>query len=212
MKCVLCEQRKGKRQCPAKRSLICAQCCGEKRVLEIDCPESCEFLKMGRHKESEQHARHFMTTDPAQVQKRRRLIHELRDFYGRVEMFIADERRSSRSLKDSDLIEALDLVLDSLRTEERGIIFARSSSNLFIDGLRRSLAGLIDSLRNPKEDQSERLRLTDAIDILECIREVAGHYMNDGSATLGYVDSIARIYPPLSQHASAGSSIIIPGR
>ncbi len=212
MKCVSCEQRKGKRQCPAKRSLICAQCCGEKRVLEIECPEGCEFLKMGRVKESKRHARHFMTTDPAQAQKRRRLIGELREFYGRIEIFLAEERRSSRSLRDSDLIEALDLVLDSLRTEERGIIFARSCSNLFIDGLRRNLAGLIDSLRNPKEDQAERLRLTDAIDLLQCIREVADSYRNEGSATQGYVDSIARIYPPREKLASASSSIIIPGR
>src|SRR5882672_2658703 len=42
--CPLCRQRKGKRACPAKGELICAQCCGTKRRVEIDCPDDCTWL------------------------------------------------------------------------------------------------------------------------------------------------------------------------
>lgn len=48
-KCVSCAGRKGKRNCPALGSLICAQCCGTKRQSVIDCPQDCLFL--GRSKE-----------------------------------------------------------------------------------------------------------------------------------------------------------------
>lgn len=43
-KCVSCNSRKGKRNCPALASLICSQCCGAKRVKEIDCPEDCFYM------------------------------------------------------------------------------------------------------------------------------------------------------------------------
>ena len=43
-KCVKCGQRKGKRECPALGGLICSQCCGEFRLVEIECPRDCRYL------------------------------------------------------------------------------------------------------------------------------------------------------------------------
>ncbi len=43
--CVYCKKRKGKRNCPALRGMICSQCCGEKRIKFIPCPETCPVLK-----------------------------------------------------------------------------------------------------------------------------------------------------------------------
>jgi hypothetical protein len=43
-KCVSCNSRKGKRNCPALAGLICSQCCGAKKVKEIDCPEDCFYM------------------------------------------------------------------------------------------------------------------------------------------------------------------------
>jgi hypothetical protein len=42
--CPLCGQRKGKRHCPAKGTLICSVCCGTKRQVEIQCPLDCTYL------------------------------------------------------------------------------------------------------------------------------------------------------------------------
>ncbi|GEM_PF-760039 len=44
-KCVVCNKRKGKRKCPALSGLICAECCGTKRMKEINCPLDCVYLK-----------------------------------------------------------------------------------------------------------------------------------------------------------------------
>jgi len=43
-KCHVCEQRKGKRQCPARSAPICPVCCAQSRVVKIDCPADCSFL------------------------------------------------------------------------------------------------------------------------------------------------------------------------
>jgi hypothetical protein len=42
--CSYCEQRKGKRSCPALGGTICSQCCGQHRLQDIDCPSACIYL------------------------------------------------------------------------------------------------------------------------------------------------------------------------
>lgn len=56
--CVYCGKAKGKRKCPALELYsehrdkqetssvhICSRCCGENRVINIDCPPTCRYLK-----------------------------------------------------------------------------------------------------------------------------------------------------------------------
>jgi len=44
-KCVSCGKRRGTRYCPALSGYICSRCCGEKRLVEISCPETCPHLQ-----------------------------------------------------------------------------------------------------------------------------------------------------------------------
>jgi hypothetical protein len=213
MKCPLCNQRKGKRSCPAKRALICPQCCGEKRVLEIDCPESCEFLQTGRNHESHsQRMRHLFTPDPHKQEKRRRVYTDYQALVADIETFLAGERRLSRDLSDGDAAEALDLLLATLRTEEKGVLYERTSSNLRVDSLRRRLKEVLDSHLNPPDGEGERMRVSQVIESLEVIRDILSSHMESGPSELSYVDFLARLVPRSDEEASSGSSIIIPGR
>lgn len=44
-KCIYCNQRKGKRSCPALGGLICSVCCGEHRGIAIRCPSDCIYFE-----------------------------------------------------------------------------------------------------------------------------------------------------------------------
>ena len=46
--CPSCGRRKGRRDCPALRASICTICCGTKRLVEINCPETCVHLTSAR--------------------------------------------------------------------------------------------------------------------------------------------------------------------
>src|SRR5688500_18755376 len=48
MACPVCNQRKGRRACPALRQTICTVCCATKRLVEIDCPADCPHLTAAR--------------------------------------------------------------------------------------------------------------------------------------------------------------------
>jgi hypothetical protein len=213
MKCNLCDQRKGRRYCPAKNTTICAQCCGEKRVLEIDCPEICEYLKIGRSYERNQvGARRYRPNNPIEQEKMSRVLSNFEPVIVDMQTLIAVERKSSRDLVDAEVAEALDCLLATLRTEDRGVIYETTSGNLRVESLRRQLSSLIQSYRYPKESDRQRIHLKDASECLEVLRSVIARHMEAGSSSLSFVDFLVRHLPRKAEIAPSAPSIIVPGR
>jgi hypothetical protein len=156
--------------------------------------------------------RHLFTSDPLKLEKRRRVYNDYQTIIANVETFFAGERRLSRDLSDRDAAEALDLLLATLRTEEKGILYERTSSDLRVDSLRRRLKDVIDAHLNPPEGGGERMRVAQVIESLEVIRDILASHLESGPTEMSYVDFLARLMPRPDRGASPGSSIIIPGR
>lgn len=213
MKCTLCAQRKGKRFCPAGNNIICAQCCGEKRVLEIECPEGCEYLKAGRAQEAAVAGElFFRTSDRMEHAKRVRVLEQFETVFSEIQGVIAVERQSDRQLTDGDAAEAADCLLKTLRTEERGILYETTSGNLRADGLRRQLSDIIQLNRYPEEPDRPRLSLSDAIQCMEVLRAVVANHLESARGVISFVDFLARQLPRKQRSGSFESSLIIPGR
>ncbi len=223
MKCIVCNQKKAKRFCPAKSGQICPQCCGEKRILELDCPDDCQYLESGRRHEMELHARYYASTDPNRQQRNHRILSQFDDFISRLEYLLGDERLGSRDFTDQDAATALDLVLDTLRTEQKGVLYERTSSDVRVDVVRRRITELVQSQRSPQgaaqtpgmlvqNSETEGIKLSDAVECLETIREVIQNHINEKAGTQAYVDFLARLLPRRPKIESGGSSLIIPGR
>jgi hypothetical protein len=213
MKCPLCGHRKGKRFCPAKNATLCAQCCGGKRVLEIDCPESCEYLKTGRSREAEQAGvRLYRAENPMEQAKRARILTNFEPVIVELQTLIALERKSARDLRDADVAEALDCEYKTLRTEDRGVIYETFSENLRAESLRRQIHGLIGTVRYPKNPEEKRLHLQDAMDCLEVLRSIVVSHMESGSSSLSFVDFLLRHLPRNVADGPSQPSIILSGR
>jgi hypothetical protein len=214
MKCPLCDQRKAKRQCPAKNALICAQCCGEKRILEINCPETCPYLKAGRERETEEYVRRLRSLDANEQERNRRIFRDCQDAIVRLEYALSQVRLMSHDMTDSDVVQAVDVLLETYKTEDKGVLYEKTSEDLRVEGLRRELRNIIESLRNPEgteakgivDPQAKRLTLSSAIDCLEYMRSIASMYMQDRRSASGYVDFLARVIP----RKETRSSIIMP--
>jgi hypothetical protein len=214
MKCILCDQRKAKRSCPAKDTQICPQCCGEKRVLEIDCPESCRYLKEGREWEAAEYRKRVQNLDQATQDRNRRVILDYQNVIAHLEYAISHQRIVSRNLKDKEVTEAADILLENYRTEDKGLLYEKTSDNLRVESLRRELRDIIESYRNPEgekdkgivDPKNQRLQLGAAIECLEFIRSLALAYMEDRGSSSGYVDFLARVVP----REEKSSSIIMP--
>ena len=214
MKCVICDLRRSKRFCPAKSGLICPQCCGEKRVIEIDCPESCGYLKAGRERQVEEYGKRLRALKPDDPDKIRQLLYDHQDSVAQLEYALARERLSDRDLTDNDVIAAADTLLETYRTEDKGVLYEKTCDDLRVETLRRELRKAIESLRNPQGDAgrgvvdpaSKRLPLSAAIDCLEFIKLVASSFLADRRSVSSYIDFLARLMPREEKR----SSILMP--
>lgn len=215
MKCIVCDQRKAKRFCPAKNASICAQCCGEKRILEIDCPESCEYLKVGRIHLVREYARYLRLLD---AETFGRVMPDNKDVIAHFEQTVAEHRLTMRDLSDRVVAEALQLLIDAYKTEEKGILYEKSAHDLQVESLRRQLREIIEHHRDPKKAATEgligskekRLSLRQAIECLEFLRELVGRHMAAGGSPTSYVDLMARLVPRQQPSGDMSRSIIIP--
>ncbi len=218
MKCVLCNQRKGKRFCPAKSGMICAQCCGEKRVLEIDCPETCEYLITGRDHGIEEYGRYLRRTDPGKHEVYDRVLRDHQEVIAHLEVALAQERLSMPDLTDRNAADALDLLLASYRTEDNGILYERTADDLQVETVRRALRSVVESHRKQRQGNGDvivgagedRLSLRSAIECLEFVRDLVASHMDAGRSPTSYVDLLARIIPRGETSGDRGRSIIIP--
>jgi len=220
MKCIVCGQRKGKRSCPAENALICTQCCGEKRVLEIDCPESCVYLAEGRaHEGSQERLRQIRGKSQSYLAKYERVTLQFKEFLSYMEYNFGDERRASRDLKDRDVAEALDQVLKTLRTEEKGVLYEQTSGDLRVESLRRRIRDVVEAQRHPQRQRDgfliaqppEPMKLGDVIECLQFLRDVVEEHLKDRSS-LSYIDLLYRLLPRRGAVEDSTPSIIIPGR
>ena len=214
MKCTLCEQKRAKRFCPAKNALICAACCGEKRVLQISCPETCDYLKAGREREAEEYAKLLGRMDPGIQQKNRRVLNRYPNVIARLEYSLSREHFYARNLTDTDVAQAVDILIDTYRTEDQGILYERSSENLRVDALRRELRTVIESIRHPRKEEGpgvvdthdDRLPIEAIIDCLEFIQSLIGAFRLSRHSSSAYIDFLARFFP----QEETRSSLILP--
>ena len=214
MKCAVCNKRKAKRPCPAKDSFICSLCCGEKRVLEIDCPETCEYLKAGREHESAEFGRRLRSQDPVRQEKSKRILTENQDLVAHLEYAIAQQRLTTRNLTDEDVSKAVNILLDNFRTEDKGILYERNSDDLRVEPIRMELRDILEAYRNPEGEEDKeivdpkrtRLPLLNAIECLEFLQSMIEAYSKDRRSASSYVDFLARMTPK----KETASSIIIP--
>lgn len=107
-KCTSCSARKGKRSCPALDSVICSQCCGTKRKVEINCPGDCIYLKSSQE----------YGIDKEESQKRADFKREMQSIIGNegpymdvlssIEMTIYKFYQERGTINDKDVETALD--------------------------------------------------------------------------------------------------------
>ncbi len=194
--------------------MICAPCCGEKRILAINCPESCAYLKSGREKDLEDHAKRIRNLDQGSRERNQRVLQNHRNVVAYLEYQLSRARLLSRDLADKDVAQAVDILLENYRTEDKGILYERTSNDLRVDALRRELRKIIESFRNPEGEKNKgivdpknsRLPLSAAIDCLEFIRSMIGAYEERPSSAIGYLEFLARAMPREKER----SSLIMP--
>jgi hypothetical protein len=225
--CPLCGVRKAKRECPALGRMICAVCCGTKRLTEISCPDSCSYLASAR-------------THPAAVVQRRQerdlhfflpLVADLTEPQSRLVLLFQDVllRHAAHAIPavlDVDVVEGAAAVAATLETARRGLIYEHQPASVpalrLASELRKAIAQLTSEdshVARLEEDAAVALRrieqgartAADALagDVPPVFIGVVRRLMPGPGGDPG-ADNDERVLRP-SGAASDGGPLIIPG-
>jgi hypothetical protein len=184
--CVSCKEKKGKRDCPALRGKICPLCCGEKRVVEIDCPKDCPHLKAGEDYQKERRSGRALVSGRDYIQERVKTFKDRDDlnFAAALESAIHVQHRVGGAPTDHAVIQALEQLPLHLGTLE-AVISAP-------DPLARALAEKVKKDRTFETYRTwPRERLTKFLDRLKSLVKVRAG--KDGTQT-GYLDFIGTYF------------------
>ena len=213
-KCPSCSQRRGRRACPALGEQICALCCGTKRLVEIQCPPDCSYLKS-----AELHP-------PAAVQRQQEqdlrflwpILQGLTDSQHQllliVQTFLRDGAPGRASRTDEEVAQAAATLAGTYETASRGIIYEHQAQSLPAQELVTDLKTLIQA-----QETGATFRDTDVATVMRRVetaakraRESLAPLEHDGTA---YLELLRRLLKPRGTPAEpvdpGPSGLILPG-
>ncbi len=210
MKCVLCEKRKPKRYCPAKRTSICTVCCGEKRGVEINCPLDCPYYVEGlkHHQQKMMHLRIKKEGVKSYVRKAELYKHNP-ELFAQLEKGIVSIFRADKSLTNRDLVSGLDMAKKTLETEKKGLLYQHQSCNHYADEISNHVLGIVSEYKDNPDPGPNRITIDFGIMVIGEFLDEARFYMENDSNTKSYLTHLMRYHPEEEAPAQADSKLII---
>ena len=197
MKCGICRVKKGKRHCPARSTEICATCCGKKRVVEIECPTSCSYLTSGQSYQSQKRF-DAQFRNQEEFETKLRLLETRCELGGLIFDFEAEivYHSTPESLSDREVLRALELLRQSYRTEQKGIIYQPASPDPRVRGLVTALRDFVEAERL---NYDVSLRTHEIVNLLDCLIFDLNYHCESSSHQGTYLDFIAKNHPDMAE-------------
>ncbi|MBF0337688.1 MAG: hypothetical protein HQL05_07625 [Nitrospirae bacterium] len=165
-KCVVCNSRKGKRNCPSFGVLICSQCCGDKKGGEVDCPHDCFFFSASKQ----------CFTDKQTFNEAKNFERELNSIIGNeydyldvlqnIEFCIVSTYKKNRKLVDKDAQAALEYLLEMGKAHITGV------SSKYLTKLSPIVRDLVEYINDIIEFREAHGKRESLMDRLKCIYRV----------------------------------------
>ena len=200
--CAHCRGRKGKRECPALGGKICSACCGQYRLVEIQCPSDCVYLA------SHETYQRRRTLDKTPTAWRRRVM-----AYGRkpaAEQIVMHEIHLTICGFDAHKGR---LELDSVR---EGLEFARRRMSL-IETPEPYVPPFGEALVQKMDEVIQKEALVEREGVRLGLEEIRRHLDSEVSqeSFVDYLKFLRALYAdqlmPKEPHPGADSPLIIPG-
>ena len=211
MTCPSCGQRKARRACPALGQTICSVCCATKRLVEIDCPESCPHLSAAREHPAAQVKRQQERDVAALVPSIHHLTERQHQLFFLFHSAIARHTpQGFTRLVDEDIEQAAGAVAATLETAARGVIYEHSAASLPAQRLAADLTALLGEIRAQGAAVSDAEAAIALRAIERGARETGKAAGGDPSAYLTLVGRLIQVRAPRGSDDPGQKSLIVP--
>ena len=148
MVCPLCQRRKARRECPALGRSICSVCCGTKRLVEINCPDTCVHLSAARanppaavRRQQEADLTLLLPTISTLTERQHQL------FFLFQSVVTRHRPEGFARLADADVAEAAGSVAATLETAAKGVIYEHQAQSTVAQKLAGELRAIVEEIR-----------------------------------------------------------------
>src|SRR6059058_5170098 len=192
VKCVYCHTSKGKRTCPALGGLICSVCCGEHRLISINCPADCPYLESGTDYQRQRVGELFR-------QDRRRTYREVFEIGGQqaagllnlIEVVCFSYFHNKTTALDGEVIAALEFIRRLLSP----LHFPAPAVPAFSQYLHKEFKAY---LAQEKLDQDKAQQVVDLT--LNLINQFSGGGLQSNRFLTGLIGCLSTDHPDVAAH------------
>jgi hypothetical protein len=177
---------------------ICAVCCARERMIELACPESCQYLSDARAQVSEREGRLRRGDETFALAARGNDERSL-PVHVTIEDAIVKAHRgidgdAVRDLKNAEILESIENAIKNLQTEESGLIYEHHSSSTRVEEVSRRIRAALDELAG-KIPAEFRPRRGELIKILNVERAAVELHIRRGEEEDSYLRHISLFLP-----------------
>lgn len=210
MKCLICERRKGKRHCPAKNGYICPVCCGDKRGVEINCPLDCTYYVEGQKYQQEKVSRQRLRKEGARSFIRRaEMYNKNPSIFNDIEIALVNLFRTNNRIRNVDLAEGLGLVIKTLDTEKRGLVYNHRSENSFANEISARVLRIIRDYKDNIELRKSRISIDYGREVVQEFLNEVEFFVENEVNPRSYFIHILRYHPQRAETSHPASNIIL---
>jgi len=148
--------------------------------------------------------------DPSKRQRLYETTQKFHELLNRMEEVIVGYSSSLISLADLDVHEAVLSLKSTYQTEQKGVIYERTSSNPLAQALVKELRGLLEEYRVKATEQGASLRVSDLVACLEFVAADIDHHLANESGKDDYLRFVARSHPEEAKKPKPGGIILAP--
>jgi len=201
MSCTVCGKRKGKRACPARGEGICSQCCGTKRMVEIDCPPDCLYLTgahapgwEGRASDRQRDQRRLGPYVAELPEKQVHLVLIALAGLGAI-------RARHGDLDDVLVREAVVAVRKTAETRDRGVLYEHPPGDARAEALVQELAGIFEA--QGEDGARHRPSDRDLAAALRALENALAGTIRENEGPHAFLDTAARLVARLGGRSAA---------
>lgn len=194
--CKICGKRRAKRACPAVQGDICTICCGTEREVTLSCPLECEYLHEAHRHEKPIEVPESEISNPGVL-----VTEEFIRTHEELLLFcifsLVQAALKAAGAVDSDVIAALEALVQTQRTLESGLVYETRPENSIAASVQRSFAASVaeyEKLRTQREGLGH-IRNADLLAVLVFLHRLGQQNQNGRPRGRMYLDLLRQMLP-----------------
>lgn len=150
--CKICGKRRSRRACPAVQGDICSICCGTEREVSLSCPLECEYLQEAHRHEKPLPVEEAQLSYPA-ILVTEDLVRDQEELLLFCVYALLQAAVRTAGAIDSDVMAALEAVIQTYRTAESGLLYETRPENFVALGVQRFFVASLNDYQKLREER-----------------------------------------------------------